>query len=52
MNRWQRFLMNGTIWLTAEVVLGAMGLDSLADYGEFLQVRDELLPRPSIVIVM
>lgn len=51
MNRWQRFLVNGTVWLTTEVVLGMMGLDHLADYGEFLQVRDELLPRPSIGIV-
>ncbi len=52
MNRWQRFLMNGTVWLTAEIVLGLIGLDHLADYGEFLQVREELLPRPSITIVL
>ncbi|MGK7890152.1 MAG: hypothetical protein AB4042_12525 [Leptolyngbyaceae cyanobacterium] len=52
MIRWQRFVMNGTIWLAAELVLGFMGLDQLADYGEFLQVRDETLPKPSIMIVL
>lgn len=32
-----RMLIHGFVWLTAEIVLGWIGLDDLADYGEFLQ---------------
>lgn len=34
--RWRNFLLKGTIWLSSELVLGFMGMDNIADYGEFL----------------
>lgn len=52
MNRWQRFYLQGSIWLITEIVLGIMGLDNLADYSEFLQVRETSSAKPPIVIVL
>lgn len=34
--RWRQLLVRGTIWLSSEIVLGAIGIDTLADYSEFL----------------
>ena len=52
MKRWQRFCIHGSIWLITEVVLGVMGLDDLADYSEFLQVRGTASAKPPIVILL
>lgn len=52
MSRWQRFLIHGSIWLTAEVVLSLIGLDHLADYSEFLQSRVDLSAKPSVTTVI
>jgi hypothetical protein len=43
--RWRRFLVKTTVWLSSELVLGMIGMDTLADYGEFLmqnRVADHL----------
>lgn len=34
--RWQKLLVQGSLWLSAEILLGAVGLDNVADYSEFL----------------
>lgn len=34
--RWKKLFVKGGLWLSAEVVLGLVGLDNLADYSEFL----------------
>jgi hypothetical protein len=34
--RWRKFLVKGTFWLSTELMLGLMGMDTLADYSEFL----------------
>ncbi|MGD1931598.1 MAG: hypothetical protein ACFB12_22085 [Leptolyngbyaceae cyanobacterium] len=34
--RWRKFLVKGTFWLSSELMLGLMGLDTVADYSEFL----------------
>ena len=52
MKRWQRFYIHGSIWLITEVVLSLMGLDDLADYSEFLQVRETYAAKAPIVIVL
>ena len=52
MKRWQRFCIHGSIWLITEAVLGFMGLDDLADYSEFLQVRETVVAKPPIVILL
>lgn len=33
--RWKRLLLHSLLWLSAEVILTSIGLDDLADYGEF-----------------
>ena len=38
--RWKKLLLNLSIWLTAEIVLTVLGLDNLADYGEFVIQSD------------
>lgn len=38
--RWKKLLINLSIWLTAEIVLTVLGLDNLADYGEFIIQSD------------
>jgi hypothetical protein len=34
--RWRKFLVKGTFWLSTELMLGVIGMDTLADYSEFL----------------
>lgn len=31
------------LWLAAEILLGFLGLDDLADYGEYLEERDAIV---------
>lgn len=33
--RWKQFLIQSLLWLAAEVVLTSLGMDDLADYGEY-----------------
>lgn len=33
--RWKRLLIQSIVWLSAEVILTSIGLDDLADYGEY-----------------
>jgi|GEM_PF-2398530 len=43
--RWRKTVLKGTLWLSSELVLGLVGMDTVADYGEFLmnhQVADYL----------
>ena len=40
---WQALVVKLTIWLFTEMCLGWMGLDTLADYSEFLQGDHEML---------
>ena len=43
--RWRKTLLKGTLWLSSELVLGMVGLDTVADYSEFLmksQVADHV----------
>lgn len=34
--RWRKFLVKGTFWLSTELMLGLIGMDTVADYSEFL----------------
>ncbi len=38
--QWKKLLAKTIVWLAAEILLSFLGLDNLADYGEFLFVRD------------
>lgn len=33
--RWKRLLLQSILWLSAEVILTSIGMDDLADYGEY-----------------
>ena len=35
--QWQKLLLKTVTWLAAEIILGLLGLDNMADYSEFLQ---------------
>ncbi len=41
--RWSRLLINIIVWTTAEVTLNFIGLDTLADYSEFLNSRHQII---------
>ena len=34
--RWKKLLHTTLIWLAAEILLNSLGVDTLADYGEFV----------------
>lgn len=34
--KWSKLILKTIIWLSAEIYLTAIGLDNLADYGEFM----------------
>ncbi len=38
--KWSKLVLKTIIWLSAEMYLTAIGLDNMADYGEFVQYRD------------
>ncbi len=38
--RWKALIVKTTIWLAIEICLNFLGLDSLADYSEFIFQRD------------
>ncbi len=38
--QWKKLLAITIVWLAAEISLSFLGLDTLADYSEFVFVRD------------
>jgi hypothetical protein len=34
--KWKTFITQVAVWILLEILLNLLGLDSLADYGEFL----------------
>jgi hypothetical protein len=44
---WKKLLVTITLWLVTEIILNLLGLDNLADYGEFVFGRD-LNPENSV----
>jgi hypothetical protein len=34
--QWQKIVIKVTMWLMVEILLNILGLDNLADYGEFV----------------
>ena len=38
--RWKKLLTNSLLWITAEILLNCLGLDTLADYSEFVFDRN------------
>jgi hypothetical protein len=51
---WKTVLVKLIVWLAAEVILNLLGLDSLADYSEFLHDQEAIslshLYKPAIVM--
>ena len=48
--RWQKLAVQTTFWLSAEIVLGIMGIDQLADYSEFLLQQQQTLMQVTEVV--
>ena len=40
--RWQKLLTNLFIWAIAETTLNVVGLDTIADYSEFLLIKKDI----------
>ena len=50
---WKTRLFKITIWLAAEVTLNLLGMDTMADYGEFVFGQETILAKanqPAIVL--
>lgn len=47
--KWGKMAAKITVWLAVEVLLGLVGLDNLADYGEFM-LGDQTLSHYDSVI--
>ena len=41
--KWRKLIANIAVWAIAEIVLNFMGLDTLADYGEFVHDRYKIV---------
>ena len=41
--RWKKLLSKTLIWLVAEILLNSIGLDTLADYSEFVFDKNALV---------
>ena len=41
--RWQKLLTNTLIWLATEIILNSLGVDTLADYGEFVFAQHPII---------
>jgi hypothetical protein len=44
--QWKTVLVKMIIWLAAELILNLLGLDSLADYSEFLHKHEMAIANP------
>ncbi|VEP13220.1 conserved hypothetical protein [Hyella patelloides LEGE 07179] len=40
--RWQKLLINVSLWAIAEITLNIVELDTIADYSEFLEMKEEM----------
>ena len=38
--RWKKLLTSSLIWITAEILFNCIGLDTVADYSEFVFERN------------
>jgi preprotein translocase subunit SecG len=41
--KWKKLLTQITLWLVAEIILNLLGLDNLADYGEFVFDKEAIV---------
>lgn len=40
--KWQKLLTNFALWAISETTLNFVGLDTIADYSEFLSAKEEV----------
>ncbi len=50
--RWKKFLTNSFMWLSAEIFLNCIGLDTVADYSEFVFDRNYHQPQPVLSFII
>ena len=41
--KWKKLMVNILVWLAAELMLNFLGLDNLADYGEFIEQKNVII---------
>jgi hypothetical protein len=49
--RWNTILVKAVVWLAGEILLGCMGLDTLADYSEFLLEHQVHLEQRDVIVI-
>ena len=47
--RWKTLMTQTILWLMAEIILGLMGLDDLADYGEYRFSATRCVPSSQVI---
>ena len=50
--RWKKLLTNSFMWLSAEIFLNCIGLDTVADYSEFVFDRNSRQPQPVLSLIL
>jgi hypothetical protein len=49
--KWKKLLAKAAVWLTAEILLNILGIDNLADYGEFIFEKD-LVSQSKLILII
>ena len=50
--RWRQLLINLVVWAIAEIMLNLIGLETLANYGEYLGDHDKVVQSISSSIII
>ena len=50
--RWKKLLTSSLVWLTAEICFNCLGLDTIADYSEFVFDRNYVLSSEVFSLVL
>ncbi|MGH2416283.1 MAG: hypothetical protein ACRDEA_21850 [Microcystaceae cyanobacterium] len=49
---WKKSLLKITLWLTAEILLNFLNLDTLSDYSEFVFEPKIFIAHPQVVLIV
>ena len=50
--RWKKLLTSSFVWLTAEICFNCLGLDTIADYSEFVFDRNYDQPQQVLSLIL
>jgi hypothetical protein len=41
--KWRKLLLQGSMWLSLEIAFNLMGIDTIADYSEYIFQRHQII---------